>query len=288
MPFRRTSFPALLAAGALATATLVAPVAFAQATPEVPAASPAAKVEQRVGITDFSVSYASPGVKGRKIFGALVPFDELWRAGANNATVLTASREFTFGGKKVPAGSYTLLAIPGKSSWTVVLNTDTKLWGTYGYDQKKDVARVSVKPDTIPARERLTFLFSDTTDDATRLDLEWDKVRVSVPVKVETNAHVLAGIDASVNEAWRPHYVSARYLLESNGDLDRALELVNASIASKGTWSNNWVKAQILAKKGRKSDAVKAAKAAQTAGKGDRVYEGFYKGTIEKAIGDWK
>jgi len=268
-------------------AVLVAGSAFAQEV-EVPQPSLAAKLEQRVGITDFKVEYSSPAVRGRQVFGGLVPFDQPWRAGANAATKLTASRDFKFGGKAVPAGSYALYAIPGKASWTLVLNSSSEQWGSAGFDTKKDVARITVKPVTIPKRERLTFIFSDSTDDASRLDLEWDTLRISAPIEVDTKAHVAASMDQALDNAWRPHFTAARYLLESGGDLGRALKLVDTSIEVKPTWWNNWVRAQILAKQGKATDAAVAAEKAQQLGKGDRVYEGFFKAEVSKAITDWK
>src|SRR5688572_8107246 len=120
----------------LLSTSMLGATAFAQAALEVPAASPKAKVEQRVGITDFTVDYSSPGVKKRKIWGALVPFDKPWRMGANAATKLTASRDFTFGGKAMKAGTYALYTIPGKASWAVILNSNATVWGSYVGDEK--------------------------------------------------------------------------------------------------------------------------------------------------------
>lgn len=276
--------PLLLAfAAVLATAS-----ARAQSSPELPAPSPKARVEQRVGVTDFSVDYSSPGVKGRQIWGGLVPYDELWRTGANAATTLQASRDFVFGGKKIPAGTYTLLTIPTRDSWTVILNSDTKLPGTRGYEKKKDVARITVRPEAASHRERLAFSFVDTTDDATRLDLEWEKLRVSVPIQVETAAQAKANIDKALDEAWRPHNASARYLLDTGGDLGQALGYADTSIAIKPTWTNHWVKAQILAKQGRSNDAVASAEQASRLGKGDPIFEGFFKEQVSRSIADWK
>ncbi len=269
---------------------LLAPIdrVYAQAAPELPQPSPKARIEQRVGLTDFAVDYSSPGVKGRKIWGGLVPYDQLWRTGANAATTLKASRDFTFGGTAVPAGTYSVFTIPGKETWTVILNTNTKVAATQGYEQKDDVARVSVKPESAPLRERLAFQFSDTTDDTTRLDLDWEKLRVSVPITVGTAAQARANIDKALDDAWRPHFASARWLLDNNGDLTQALGYIDTSIAIKSTWWNNWVKAQILAKQGHTADAVAAAEQAQVLGSGDQVYEGFFKGEVAKAMAEWK
>jgi len=255
---------------------------------EVPAPSVKARVEQRVGVTDFSVDYSSPAVRGRTIWGGLVPYDQLWRTGANASTKLTSSRDFSFGDTKVPAGTYALFTIPGASSWTVILNSNTTLNGTNGYDAKTDVARVTVKPQAAGPRERLTFLFSDTTDDASRLDLEWEKVRISVPIKTDTQAQVRAGIDQSLADAWRPHYTAGRYLLDSGGDLDTALQYLDKSIEIKGTWWNHWYRAQVLAKKGRSADAIAAAGKAQELGKGDDIFEQFFKADVQKAVDGWK
>lgn len=262
----------------------------ASAQPEVPHPSPRAKVEQRVGITDFSVDYSSPGVKGRRIWGELVPWGELWRAGANSATVLTASRDFFVGETQVPAGSYSVFVVPNETgAWTVILNANAKIWGTRGYEAAQDVARIQVEPTTLAEpRERLTYIFSNVTDEGADLDLEWEKVRVRIPLRVDTRGHVLASIDKAVEQAWMPHSVSAQYLLDNEVDLQRALQLVDTSISIQPTWRNHWVKAQILGKLGQKKKAVEAARKAQSLGKGEYIFENFYAEGVERAIAGWK
>lgn len=275
----------ILTAAALALPSL----APAQSAPELPQASPLARVVQRVGVTEIEVQYSSPGVKGREIWGGLVPYGELWRTGANAPTTLSATRDFTFGGKAVPAGTYGLLTIPAKDAWTVILTKNAKLQGgTRGYDQKEDAARITVKPEAAPMRERLLFLFSDTTDESTRLDLEWEKLRLSIPITVETEKQVMENIDKAIEESWRPHMTSARWLLENGGDLGKALEYVDTSIDIRPTWWNHWVKAQILAKQGKSADAVAAAEQAQKLGKDDDIFTQFFSPQVEKAIADWK
>ena len=274
----------ILAGAMLALCTTA--TAFAQ---DVPAPSPKARVEQRVGLTDFALDYSSPAVKKRKIWGELVPYDKVWRAGANAPTKLTVSRDFEMGGTKVKAGAYALIITPGKASWTVHLNSNVEGGATQNYDPKNDVAKVTVKPSAMPAaRERLTFLFSDTTDDATVLEMEWDKTRVRVPFKVDTKAHVDASMEKALGDAWRPHMNAARYLLDTGGDLDRATSLIDKSISIQATWWNEWVRAQIMGKKGNKAEALASATRAQSLGQGDRVYEGFFKADIAKAIAGWK
>jgi hypothetical protein len=264
-----------------------APATAQQGPPELPQLSPPASVGQRVGLTDFTVKYSSPAVKDRKMWGDLVPYDKLWRTGANAPTTLQASRDFQFGGKPVAAGTYALYTIPGKGSWTVILNSATTA-SVNDYDQGKDVVRITVKPGSADYRERMTFVFADTTDDTTRLDLEWEKRRVSIPIAVDTKTQAMANIDATLNDSWRPHFSSARYLLDNGGDLNRALELIDTSISIKAVWWNHWVRAQILAKQGKRADAIAAGEQAQRLGAGDRVYENFFKEQVATTIADWK
>jgi hypothetical protein len=266
---------------------LLAP-AIAVAQPvELPQASLKARVEMRVGITDFSLDYSSPRVKGRKIWGDLVPYDKPWRAGANAPTKLTASKDFSFGGTQVKAGSYSVLAIPGKAQWTVILNSDPNTQPDTR-EAGKDVAKVTVKPTALPAvRERLTYLFDNATDDKVNLDLEWERIRVRVPISVDTKAMATANIDRAVAEAWRPHFAAASYLHE-RGETDKALALVDKSIAIQATWRNEWLRAQLLQKKGNKAEALASAKRAETLGAGDQVYEKFFKENLKKTVAGWK
>src|SRR5712692_11690500 len=151
---------------------------------QLPRPSPQAKVSQTVGLTEISVEYSSPTVKGRKIWGALVPFGEVWRTGANQATKVTFSKDVTVGDTAVPAGSYALFAIPDQKAWTLILNKNFNQNGAFAYKKELDVARVQVQPKAIAHRERLAYLVSDFTDDAASLDLVWAKVRGSPPIKL--------------------------------------------------------------------------------------------------------
>ncbi|MEY3012402.1 MAG: hypothetical protein RIT45_1137 [Pseudomonadota bacterium] len=263
----------------------VAPAAQAQLA--LPAPSPAAKVGQRVGLTDIDVEYSSPGVKGRKIWGALVPFDKPWRTGANRATKITFSNDVEFGGQKVTAGSYAIVSIPGKKGWTIALNRNLGLWsGGTPYDAKEDVVRVPAKTSAGPMRERMIFTFTDTTDDSTSLDLEWEKLRVSVAIKVDTAAHAQASIDKAIDGSWRPHALAARYLSSVKKDHKTALRLADISLAIETTWFNSWIKAEILAASGDKAQARKFAQQAFDLGSKDPNF--FYRERVEKALKEWK
>jgi hypothetical protein len=284
--FKPRSLRSALALSALLAVPAVPSLALAQPA-ELPAPSPRARVDQRVGLTDFSLEYSSPAVKGRKIWGDLVPLDKPWRAGANAATKLTVSRDFSFGGTAVKAGSYSIFMTPTKAQWTVHLNSNP-VAGPNEHDATKDVAKVSVAPVALTApRERLIYLFNDTQDDRVSLELEWEKVRIRVPITVDTKAHVTAAIEKSTSEAWRPHAGAANYYF-GIGDLPRALTMIDKSIAIQQTWRNEWVRAQILGKQGKKADAKAAAGRALNLGKGDKIFEQFFKAEIEKAIAGWK
>jgi hypothetical protein len=261
--------------------------AFAEGQLELPQASPRAKVEQRVGVTDFSIEYSSPAVNGRKIWGALVPYDKAWRAGANASTKLTATKDFMLGTTAVKAGSYSVFVIPAeKGAWTFILNGDLNAGANH--DPKKDVGKVAVTPAALPQpRGRMTYMFSDTTESTAALDLEWESMRVRVPLSVDTKTHVNAAIDSAVGEAWRPHFMSANYLYNS-GDVKRAQPLVEKSIAIKPTFRNEWLNAQLLAKTGKKPQAKAAAARALKLGAGDPLFEQFFKPEIQKSVAGWK
>jgi len=280
MHFRTLFLAVALATTGLATSALAQPGSL-----ELPAPSPHATVTQTVGVTTITVDYSSPGVKGRKIFGDLVPFGELWRTGANAATKLTFSRDVTIAGKDVPAGTYAVFTIPTASSWTVILNKNPNQGGTREYDKSLDALRAEVTPTAAPRRERMTFIFSETTPDSTRLDLEWDELRVSLPITIKTNDLARADIDAWVAGSWRPLASAARYTHETLKDDKRALALIDASIAVQETWYNVWTKAQILHGTKDKKAAYALAKRAWELGEKADYF--FYKDRVAKALKEW-
>jgi hypothetical protein len=270
----------------MAAAAMLSRAAWAQGI-EVPAPSPKARVEQRVGITDLSIDYSSPGVKGRKIWGEVVPYDKVWRAGANAPTKLTVSRDFTFGTTAVKAGSYAVYMTPGKKTWTVALNSDLNA-NQETHDDKNDVARAIVTPVALPAvRERLIYLFSDTQDDRTTIELEWERVRIRVPIAIDTKGFVTADLDKAIAAAWQPHATAANYYFQA-GDLGRALALIDKSIAIESNWRNEWLRAQIQGKKGSKTEAAASANRALALGKGDANFEQNVQPSIVKALAGWK
>jgi len=268
-------------------AALALSAGAARADVDLPRPSPFAKVWQVVGLTEITVDYSSPGVKGRKIWGGLVPYDQMWRAGANTATKLTFSKNVTFAGKPVAAGSYAFFVIPGKDSWTVILNKKTDQSGT-GRDYKpaEDLLRVSVKPKAAPFRERLAYLVTDFTDDKASLDLEWEKLRLSIPITVDTGPQALANINAAVDGTWRTYANAARYMLENKKDYDTGMKYADQSLSLKQDWYNLWIKAELLAAKGNVKDALATGEKAYEIGSKSENF--FLEGEIKKTLGEWK
>lgn len=169
-------------AGLLCTTGLLAQTPRAKA----PAPSPACTLKQRVGLTDIEIVYSRPGVKGRTIFGGLVPYDKVWRTGANEATRITFSTAVKFNGADVPAGTYGLFTIPGKDEWTVILNKTPSQWGAFHYDEKADLLRVKATPVTLADPvETFTIDINDLRDDSATLDLVWEKTRVPVKLSLK-------------------------------------------------------------------------------------------------------
>ncbi len=139
--------------------------------------SPPAKLETSIGGEKVIVEYHQPSVRGRKIFGELVPYNKVWRTGANNATTITFSEDMKVNGKEIKAGTYSLFTIPGEKEWTFIFNSDSEQWGAYKYDEKKDVLRVTAKPEKHKMTETMTF-----SSDLEHLYLDWAEVRV--PLKI--------------------------------------------------------------------------------------------------------
>ena len=267
--------------------TLAVSAGAARADLDLPRPSPFAKVSQVVGLTEIIVDYSSPGVKGRKIWGGLVPYDQMWRAGANTATKVTFSKDVTFAGKPVPAGTYAFFVIPGRSEWTVILNKKADQAGT-GRDYKadQDLLRVQVKPKAAPFRERLAYEITDFSDDRATLSLEWEKLALPIPIGVGTASQAMANIQAAIDGTWRTYANAARYMLENKKDYDAGLKYIDQSLALKEDWFNVWVKAQLVAAKGNTKEAVTLAERADQLGQ--KEGPGYFaQGEVKKEIAEW-
>ncbi|NBB89561.1 MAG: DUF2911 domain-containing protein [Bacteroidetes bacterium] len=200
-----------------------------QAQITVPAPSPLAKMEQIVGLTEVHLEYSRPSAKGRTIFGGLVPYNKLWRTGANAATKVTFSEDVVIEGQELEAGSYALFTIPGENEWTIILNTDTEQGGTGNYDEEKDALRVTVKPQSLTEFvETFTIGINNITSSSATLNLRWENTEVIVPFTVYTDDQVEANIAAVMaGPSARDYYNAASYYLAEGKDPNQALVWIN-------------------------------------------------------------
>jgi hypothetical protein len=229
--------------------SVAAPRPVAAAEIAFPARSPYATVSQWLGLTNITVTYTSPAVGGRPVWGSVVKPGSVWLIGEGIAPTVTFSQDVVIGTRAIPAGSYSLLAIPTASTWTIIFNRQAKLGQAAARNPALDVGLFLVHPEPAPQRERLTFLFSDFADDRTTLDLEWEKVRVRIPIALRTDEQIREAM-RRLDDGWQTYAEAARYMLEKKHDVDAGLKYVNQSLALRETWYNVWLKASLLAARG--------------------------------------
>lgn len=248
----------LVSAGAIASALSLG----AQIKSAAP--SPYSELKQTVGVTNFTVKYSRPGVKDRTVYGDLVPYDIVWRTGANATTKIAFDSEIEFGGKTVPAGEYVLFTIPGEDEWTVILYGDTKVPAAALYNQENDVARVTVKPVALDNPvETFTIGFEYLRDESATLYIDWADVRVPVSIEIDTAALTQASIESSMKDMgnWSAgdYANAAGFFAEHGGDLAKATELMGKAVSMNENafwWQHTYAK--MLAEQG-KTEAAKAA-----------------------------
>lgn len=240
---------------------LVASAAAAQ-TLRLPRSSPSATLMQTVGLTDMTIKYSRPGVKGRQIFGGLVPYDQVWRTGANEATTITFSDDVSISGQKLPKGTYALFTVPGRDSWDVVFNKQGEQWGAFNYDKTQDVVRVKVNPEKAEFREWMGFSVPEMTTDTAKVVLRWDNVAVPFTVDTGSTERALAAskqaIAAIDNSRWQLPLRAADFAFNNNR-MDEAKMWLDQALAVKENTATLWLKARMLNKQGQKADAVRTA-----------------------------
>lgn len=226
-----------------------------------PQPSPTQTVKQNFGLSSIDLSYSRPAVKGRKVFGDLVPFGNVWRTGANSATILTFGEEVIIGDKKIPAGKYGLVSIPNKDNWTLIITKQTDITSPAAYKQENDIVRVAAKPMQLNDKvENFTIQFANLKPNSCDLQLMWDNTAVSLPVKADVETKVMAQIDNLMNKDNRPYFNAAMYYLDNGKDLNQALSWFDKAIEQnpKGFFIYHQ-KANALAKLGKKDEARKVA-----------------------------
>ncbi|HEX8774321.1 MAG TPA: DUF2911 domain-containing protein [Pyrinomonadaceae bacterium] len=281
------------------------------ATVRLPRPSQKASVMQTVGVTDITITYSRPGVKGRKIWGdapaaaatgtatlddsrtrlkdaPIVPYGHVWRTGANEATTFAVTDDVLINGQKLAAGTYSLHTIPGRDEWTIIFNSDAGQWGSFTYDEKKDVLRVKAKPQMVAEnQEWLQYSIPEVTPTSARVNIRWERIVVPFTVEVpNVEALMRAKIDAAVaanpTEWSIPLQVANKYANDEK--FDEALRWADQSIKVKETYQNLATKAQILFAAGRKDEAIALAERAIQQGKTDKADTS----RMEKRLADWK
>lgn len=243
----------------LALVFLMGSVGLSSQEIQFPKPSPKASVTQVIGLAEVTITYHSPGVKGRVIWGKLVPYDKVWRTGANNATTIRFSKDVTIDGHPLKAGKYGLFTIPGRETWTIIFSKQADIWGAFGYKEDQDVLRVKVKASKLPhSMERMIFHFADVTDDSGRVVLAWEKVSVAFTLKVDTQAMVMKGIERAMGRYWVAPYQAANYALKVD-KLDKAKEWIDTSVAVSATYWNSFLMAKIYHKLAKTKKARKKA-----------------------------
>lgn len=252
--------------------------------------SPACTVSQDIGISKVEVAFARPAVKGRKIWGDLVPFGQVWRAGANTATTITFSRAAQVAGKAVPAGTYGFFAVPGEKTWTLVLNKKAKQWGAYDYKQEDDLMRWEVTPQTGPFLEYLDYRVVPQDINRAIVELGWEKLRVSFPVEFDTRAIYWAHLEETLKKApdtdWVPWYQAAAYCQAQGIEPEKAQAWIEKSLKAGESFWNHETAARIHKDAKRMPEARAELQKAIEMSRGKAPKE--YTENLEKELAAWK
>jgi len=254
-----------------------------------PRVSPNATVSQTIGVTEVQIAYSRPSVRGRTIFGELVPFGEPWRTGANEATTFSVSTPVKIQGERLDAGTYAFFTIPGPDSWTLIFNEEADQWGAFGYDSNQDALRVNVEPESGESQEQMIFTFEDVTDTSGRVVLHWSDTRVPFEITVNTPEIVRAQAEEAIPNAdsWQTPARYASYALEQDMMIEDALEWIDQSIEQSEEFGNLALKARLLAANGQYSTAVETANSAlQLASSMDDAPNGVEE--LRSQVEEWK
>lgn len=231
---------------------------------QMPQASPSAKIAQKIGLTDVTIDYSRPSMKGRKIFGELVPFGEVWRTGANGAAIITFSTAVQIAGKNIPKGQYAIYSIPNKGEWTIIISKETKLWGAIGYSSENDLMRFkATSSKTSRKYETFEMTFNNMTDNSADLSIKWEQTRVDFKIATEVDGIVMAQIKELVidKESKDPSllYSAANYYFTNQKDIPQALLWISQAVESDPKYWTMHLKAKIEVMLGLKTEAFESA-----------------------------
>lgn len=294
---------------AILAALFIATIPYAAAQSallDLPRASQHARVMQRVGITDITINYHRPLAKGRKVFGGLEPYGKVWRAGANENTIIEFSDPVTIEGKPLAKGVYGLHMIPGESDWTIIFSKNSSSWGSFSYAEAEDALRVTVKSHPDEMHEALTYDFDDPKDNSVTIVMRWDKLAVPFKVEVSTSQIVEESLKnqlrGRVQYEWQAQEEAAEYLASNKLNPEEALKYANQSIALEDRFENEITRARLLGTLNRKDEAATARNKAidlgtalqihsygrqlQVAGKQDEAFD-IFRSNIKKYPDNW-
>lgn len=281
--------PLSLGLAALAVAAVLSGPSAAQDL-KLPRPSQKGQVMQTVGLTDVTITYSRPGVKGRVIWGELVPYDKVWRTGANEATNIVFSNDVKINGNALKAGTYSLHTIPGQGGWTVIFNTKADQWGSYAYNDSADALRIQVKAEPHEFTEWMQFSFPALATDKATVALDWEKLRIPFEIEVNTVEMALANARAAMAslapDDHQTPFRSASFAFQNNVAPEEARQWLDKSISIKETWLNLRLKADMLAKEGKSKEAIEFAERAIEVGKQDAPPDELNK--ISKQVAEWK
>ncbi len=254
----------------LSALLLAGTFSFSHAQLKLPSLSPTAKVSQEFSTSSIDITYSRPSMRGRKIFGDVVQYGNVWRTGANGATKVKFGEDVEINGTKLKAGEYALYTVPGKESWEVIFNTGVGNWGAGGYSRENDVLRFTVKPNRMEGVcQTFTIEVTDISYSTCKIELVWERTRIQIPVKALSNDAIEASIDKAINHPTTPYFQVANYYNEKNIKLDVANQYVDKALEAEPTafymW---WLKARIEKKLGHNAKAIEAAKKSMETAKG--------------------
>lgn len=256
---------------------VVATNLFAQL--DLPRLSPKCSITQTFGYTTVTIEYCRPDVKGRKIWGELIPFDKVYRMGANEATTIDFSTDVSVNGNKIPAGKYALFTIPSSNEWTVILNKTNKQWGAFSYDEKQDLLRFRVKPVITNLTESLTFGFSDLTINSAVLNFAWEKSGLSFKIESDVMKTAYDKIKDALSKAkendWRTYTGAANFAAENNWFVNEAAGWADKAIENGGTFYAYFVKAKVLFKNGNYKGTLELINKSREKGKDDKNFPNY-------------
>lgn len=255
----------------------------------LPRVSPNASVSQTIGVTEVEISYGRPSVRGRTIYGDLVPYGEIWRTGANEATTISFSSPVQIEGESLEAGTYALFTIPGQDTWSIIFNENPDQWGAYEHDPSEDVLEVEVPPESADMREMLTFTFHNVTDTSATSVLHWAETRVPFQITVNTPQVLQARAEEAISggDDWQTPLRFASYALENDVLTEEALQWVDQSIDREERFENLAIKARLLATQGSYDEAITTAEAALSqAEERDEMPNGMQE--LEQQVKEWE